>query len=68
MFFIRDAIKCPDFIHTQKPDPVTFERQVPNRVFDIVSQTPEALHMVTLVSSPRGIPASHRSDNSCRQP
>jgi catalase len=61
VFFIRDAIKFPDFIHSQKPDPVTFERQVPNRVFDFVSQTPEALHMITLVFSPRGIPASYRT-------
>jgi catalase len=60
VFFIRDAIKFPDFIHSQKPDPVTFERQVPNRVFDFISQTPEALHMVTLVFGPRGLPASYR--------
>jgi catalase len=60
VFFIRDAIKFPDFIHSQKPDPVTFERQVPNRVFDFWSQSPEALHMVTLVLGPRGIPASYR--------
>ena len=61
VFFIRDAIKFPDFIHSQKPDPVTFERQVPNRVFDFVSQTPETLHMIMLVFSPRGIPASYRT-------
>jgi catalase len=61
VFFIRDAIKFPDFIHSQKPDPVTFERQVPNRVFDFASQTPESLHMFTLVLSPRGIPASYRT-------
>src|SRR6478609_1441927 len=61
VFFIRDAIKFPDFIHSQKPDPVTFERQVPNRVFDFVSQTPEAMHMVMLVFGPRGIPASYRT-------
>jgi catalase len=60
VFFIRDAIKFPDFIHSQKPDPVTFERQVANRVFDFISQTPESLHMVTLVFGPRGIPASYR--------
>ena len=60
VFFIRDAIKFPDFIHSQKPDPVTFERQPPNRAFDFISQTPEALHMITLVFSPRGIPASYR--------
>jgi catalase len=61
VFFIRDAIKFPDLIHSQKPDPVTFERQDPNRVFDFISQTPEAMHMVTLLFSPRGIPASYRT-------
>jgi catalase len=61
VFFIRDAIKFPDFIHSQKPDPVTFERQIPNRAFDFISQTPESLHMVTLVFGPRGIPASYRT-------
>ncbi|NIZ89625.1 catalase [Kineococcus rubinsiae] len=61
VFFIRDAIKFPDFIHSQKPDPVSFDRQVPNRVFDFASQTPESLHMFTLVFSPRGIPASYRT-------
>ena len=58
VFFIRDAIKFPDLIHSQKPDPVTF-RQEPNRIFDFISQTPESLHMVTLVFGPRGIPASY---------
>jgi len=61
VFFIRDAIKFPDFIHSQKPDPVTFERQVANRVFDFVSQSPESLHMIMLVFGPRGIPASYRN-------
>jgi catalase len=61
VFFLRDAIKFPDFIHSQKPDPVNFNRQDPNRVFDFISQTPESLHMVTLVFSPRGLPASYRN-------
>jgi catalase len=61
VFFLRDAIKFPDFIHSQKPDPVTGERQVANRVFDFISQSPEAMHMVTLVFSPRGLPASYRT-------
>ncbi|HSP37029.1 MAG TPA: catalase [Frankiaceae bacterium] len=60
VFFIKDALKFPDFIHSQKPDPVTFERQVANRVFDFWHLSPEAMHMVTLVFSPRGIPASYR--------
>src|SRR3954453_20622138 len=61
VFFIRDAIKFPDFIHSQKPDPVTFEASVANRAFDFFSQTPEAMHMVMLVYSPRGLPASYRT-------
>ena len=60
VFFIRDAIKFPDFIHSQKPDPVSFEQSVANRAFDFFSQTPESMHMVMLVFSPRGIPASYR--------
>ncbi|MFC7457460.1 catalase [Brachybacterium sp. GCM10030267] len=61
VFFIRDAIKFPDFIHTQKPDPVTNQASVPNRAFDFFSQSPESLHMVTVLFSPRGIPASYRT-------
>ena len=60
VFFIRDAVKFPDLIHSQKPDPVNNNRQDPNRVFDFISQTPEAMHMITLLFSPRGIPASYR--------
>ncbi len=60
VFFIRDAIKFPDFIHSQKPDPVTFEASVAERAFDFFSQTPEAMHMVSLVFSPRGLPATYR--------
>ncbi|MFN2464214.1 MAG: catalase [Candidatus Dormibacteria bacterium] len=59
VFFIRDAIKFPDLIHSQKPDPVTF-RQEPNRIFDFISQTPESMHMVSLLFGPRGIPATYR--------
>jgi catalase len=59
VFFIRDAIKFPDVIHSLKPDPVTF-RQEPNRIFDFMSQTPEAMNMLTHLFSPRGIPASYR--------
>jgi len=59
VFFIRDAIKFPDVIHSLKPDPVTF-RQEPNRIFDFMSQTPESMHMLTYLFGPRGIPASYR--------
>ncbi len=59
VFFIRDAIKFPDVIHALKPDPVTF-RQEPARIFDFMSQTPEAMHMLVNLFSPRGIPADYR--------
>lgn len=59
IFFIRDALKFPDFIHAFKPDPVT-NMQHPERQFDFISSTPEALHMITFLFSPWGIPASYR--------
>jgi catalase len=59
VFFIRDAIKFPDVIHALKPDPITF-RQEPGRIFDFMSQTPEAMHMLINLFSPRGIPADYR--------
>ncbi|WP_454083871.1 catalase [Georgenia sp. Marseille-Q6866] len=59
VFFIRDAIKFPDVIHALKPDPVTF-RQDPARIFDFMSQTPESMHMLVNLFSPRGIPATYR--------
>ena len=63
VFFIRDAIKFPDFIHSQKPDPVTNNRQDPNRVFDFIALSPEAMHMLTWLFSPRGIPANYREQD-----
>ncbi|WP_030374543.1 catalase [Streptomyces rimosus] len=59
VFFIRDAIKFPDVIHSLKPDPVTHE-QKPARIFDFMSQTPESMHMLVNLFSPRGIPADYR--------
>ncbi|GLU55218.1 catalase X [Dyadobacter frigoris] len=59
VFFIRDAIKFPDFIHSFKPDPVT-NRQDGGRQFDFISNSPEALHMITWLFSPWGIPANYR--------
>jgi len=59
VFFIRDAIKFPDVIHSLKPDPVT-NRQDPQRIFDFMSLTPEAMHMISFLFSPRGIPQDYR--------
>jgi catalase len=58
-FFIRDAMKFPDVVHAFKPDPV-HNRQDPTRIFDFISLTPEATHMITWLFSPWGIPASYR--------
>jgi catalase len=59
VFFIRDAMKFPDVVHAFKPDPVT-NRQDPNRIFDFVSLAPSAMHMITWLFSPWGIPQDYR--------
>ena len=55
VFFIRDAIKFPDFIHSQKRDPQTNTRS-DTMQWDFWSQVPEALHQITILFSDRGIP------------
>lgn len=62
VFFIRDAMKFPDFIHTQKRDPKTHLKN-PNAVWDFWSLSPESLHQVTILMSDRGIPATYRHMN-----
>jgi len=62
IFFIRDPLKFPDFIHSQKPDPFT-NRQEPDNVWDFFSLSPEATHMFTWLFGDRGIPASYRHMN-----
>jgi catalase len=60
IFFIRDPLKFPDLVHAFKPDPV-MNQQDPRRIFDFISLTPEATHMITWLFSPWGIPASYRT-------
>lgn len=62
IFFIQDAIKFPDFIHTQKRDPKTNLKD-PNMVWDFWSLSPESLHQVTYLHGDRGIPATLRHMN-----
>ena len=59
VFFIRDAIKFPDMVHSLKPSPVT-NTQDPNRFFDFFSHVPEATHMLSQVYTDLGTPASYR--------
>lgn len=59
VFFIRDAIKFPDMVHSLKPSPTT-NIQDPNRVFDFFSHVPESTHMLTRVYTDLGTPAGYR--------
>jgi len=62
IFFIRDGIKFPDFIHSQKYDPHT-NRQEPDNIWDFFAASPEATHQFTWLFGDRGIPASYRQMN-----
>lgn len=59
IFFIRDAMKFPDMIHAFKTDPASNIAD-PQRMFDFVARSPEATHMITILFSPWGIPATYR--------
>ncbi|MDR7301763.1 catalase [Haloactinomyces albus] len=62
VFFIRDAIKFPDFIHSQK-------RRADNHLrdndmqWDFWTQTPESAHQVTWLMGDRGLPKTWRHMN-----
>ena len=59
VFFIRDPLKFPDFIHTQKLDPRTHLRSNV-AAWDFWSKHPESLHQVTILMSDRGLPQNYR--------
>ncbi len=59
VFFVRDPLKFPDFIHTQKRHPASNLRSN-TAAWDFWSLSPESLHQVTILMSDRGIPASPR--------
>jgi catalase len=62
VFFVRDPLKFPDFIHTQKRHPRTNLRS-PTAMWDFWSLSPESLHQVTILMSDRGLPRSLRHVN-----
>lgn len=62
VFFIRDPIKFPDFIHTQKRDPET-NLKSDDMIWDFWNHTPESLHQVTILFSNRGTPNGYRFMN-----
>jgi catalase len=63
VFFIQDAIKFPDLIHSVKEEP---DRGFPqaasahDNFWDFISFTPESMHMLMWVYSDRAIPRSFR--------
>lgn len=59
VFFIRDPLKFPDFIHTQKRHPQSNLKNA-QMMWDFWSHSPEALHQVTILFSDRGIPDGYR--------
>jgi catalase len=62
IFFIRDPIKFPDFIHSQKRCPAKGSGDK-NAAWDFWSQTPESIHQVMFLFSSRGTPYGFRHMN-----
>ena len=62
VFFIRDPMMFPDFVHTQKKDPRTNLKN-PNVTWDFWSLVPESIHQVTILFSDRGTPDGYRFMN-----
>ncbi|XP_034541149.1 catalase isoform X2 [Notolabrus celidotus] len=62
IFFIRDALLFPSFIHSQKRNPQTHMKD-PDMVWDFWSLRPESLHQVSFLFSDRGLPDGYRHMN-----
>jgi catalase len=62
IFFIRDPILFPSFIHTQKRNPVTHCKD-PDAMWDFISLRPETTHQVSFLFSDRGTPDGYRHMN-----
>jgi len=62
IFFIRDPILFPSFIHTQKRNPATHCKD-PDMMWDFISLRPETTHQVSFLFADRGIPDGYRHMN-----
>lgn len=62
IFFIRDPILFPSFIHTQKRNPQTHLKDA-NMFWDFISLRPETTHQMMFLFSDRGIPDGYRFMN-----
>jgi catalase len=62
-FFIQDAIKFPDLVHSIKPEPHNEMPQASaahDTFWDFISLMPESAHMIMWVLSDRALPRSYR--------
>jgi catalase len=62
IFFIRDAMKFPDFIHSQKRHPQT-HLQSADMMWDFWGLSPESTHQVTYLMGDRGTPKAWQHMN-----
>jgi catalase len=59
VFFIRDPLKFPDFVHTQKRNPQTHCKDA-EAFWDFMALNPKTLHQMTILFLDRGTPKSYR--------
>ena len=62
VFFIQDAIKFPDLVHSIKPEPHNEMPQASaahDTFWDFISLMPESMHMIMWVLSDRALPRSY---------
>lgn len=62
IFFIRDPILFPSFIHTQKRNPATHCKD-DDMMWDFFSLRPETTHQLSFLFADRGIPDGYRFMN-----
>ncbi|XP_054276615.1 catalase-like [Macrosteles quadrilineatus] len=62
VFFIRDPILFPSFVHSQKRHPATHLHDF-NMFWDFVANRPETLHQMMYLFSDRGTPDGYRHMN-----
>ena len=62
IFFIRDPILFPSFIHTQKRNPATHCKDA-DAMWDFMSLRPETVHQFSILMSDRGTPDGYRFMN-----
>nr|AKZ20727.1 catalase [Tegillarca granosa] len=62
IFFIRDPMLFPSFIHTQKRNPRTHLKD-PDMFWDFITLRPETTHQVSFLFSDRGTPDGYRHMN-----